>query len=326
MSKIKQLSNVLHPEVLLGRRGGLIDRKFCEFLLALNLGEAGEEALSGVGKGMTVNDARLLTGFLDGLRSGSASILPQFAYVISDFADQFKAGTGEVLYVGRDFFKALSSVDRGLMLEVMPKKMAYFIASPFVEDYKARGAYVIKNEDSFAVYEVGGLDVPGLPAKFVPGTFLHYALNVPVPDPSARTFQDIAKSLPADSSKYSTKNEKLVAEGNLRVLGYINAAIYANSADPELAKLAPVGTLNKRQRHASRLRHEHENLCTVPVTVLNRSYAMGHIYHLDKTSVKGHLRWQPCGTGLTQVKLIWINEHERHFKKQDATSEQVHPL
>jgi hypothetical protein len=38
-------------------------------------------------------------------------------------------------------------------------------------------------------------------------------------------------------------------------------------------------------------------------------------YHVDGTIVKGHFRWQPCGVRNSQVKLIWINEHERNFKQ-----------
>ena len=39
------------------------------------------------------------------------------------------------------------------------------------------------------------------------------------------------------------------------------------------------------------------------------------IYHVDSTRVSGHFRWQRYDKGLSKVKLTWINEHERNFRK-----------
>jgi hypothetical protein len=41
--------------------------------------------------------------------------------------------------------------------------------------------------------------------------------------------------------------------------------------------------------------------------------------HVDGCVVRSHYRWQPCGVGRSQVKLILVKEHERHFDRPTAT-------
>lgn len=43
------------------------------------------------------------------------------------------------------------------------------------------------------------------------------------------------------------------------------------------------------------------------------------MYFKDSAIRKGHFRWQRCGTGRTEVDLIWIDETTVHYKN-------VHPL
>ena len=40
----------------------------------------------------------------------------------------------------------------------------------------------------------------------------------------------------------------------------------------------------------------------------------GKKFTVDDAAVSGHWRWQPCGVGHTQVKLIYIEPHIRHYK------------
>ena len=47
------------------------------------------------------------------------------------------------------------------------------------------------------------------------------------------------------------------------------------------------------------------------------------IYHIDSTRVSGHFRWQRYDKGLSKVKLTWINEHQRCFRKHTTDSHQV---
>ncbi|NBO09725.1 MAG: hypothetical protein EBV30_10395, partial [Actinobacteria bacterium] len=93
----------------------------------------------------------------------------------------------------------------------------------------------------------------------------------------------------------------------------LNAAIYVHSSDPTLVRLPAEQELSNKKRAELRNRTGAENLCTVPVTLLNKDYHFERSYSVDSTTVRGHLRWQPCGAGRAQTRLIWIDEHERNY-------------
>mgnify|MGYP000533243118 CR=1 FL=1 len=50
------------------------------------------------------------------------------------------------------------------------------------------------------------------------------------------------------------------------------------------------------------------------MTFVGYDWKKPRVFGVESTTVTGHFRWQPYGPGRTQVKLIWISQHERHFK------------
>ena len=55
----------------------------------------------------------------------------------------------------------------------------------------------------------------------------------------------------------------------------------------------------------------------VPVNVIDSSY-LTTIIHVNETSVRGHFRLQPCGEGMTDRKLIWIEPYQKGPYKRIA--------
>jgi hypothetical protein len=93
----------------------------------------------------------------------------------------------------------------------------------------------------------------------------------------------------------------------------LKVLLYIHTGDPDLqpeAKRYPCAT-NKEKY----LRHI-ENHCPFTVHTIGYSFHERH-RHIDSTVVTGHFRWQPYGPKLSKVKLIWIDEHSRNYKKED---------
>jgi hypothetical protein len=93
----------------------------------------------------------------------------------------------------------------------------------------------------------------------------------------------------------------------------LKVLLYIHTGDPDLqpeAKRYPCATNPEKY-----IRHI-ENHC--PFTVLNLGYGFHERHrHVDSTMVTGHFRWQPYGQKLSKVKLIWIEAHERSYKKAE---------
>ena len=89
----------------------------------------------------------------------------------------------------------------------------------------------------------------------------------------------------------------------------VKCLLYIKSAKPDLESIwKPCLTKNpkKVKRHSS-------NYAPFPIEKVGFGFH-GKSTHVDTTSVSGHFRWQRVGPQLMQVKLIWIDEHERHYK------------
>lgn len=104
---------------------------------------------------------------------------------------------------------------------------------------------------------------------------------------------------------------------------------YIRSADPDLRHLRPEIPKHASERKLKAFKAENPNL--FPVTWVSWDWKRPRVYGVDETSVTGHFRWQPCGkrdpdTGImTQTKLIWIDEHIRHFADKGESVSKYFP-
>lgn len=87
--------------------------------------------------------------------------------------------------------------------------------------------------------------------------------------------------------------------------------LYIKSGEPDLTHEAGYYTPTKKPK---KLRQQQENFCRFDT--VNVGYGFHErLYHVDATSVVGHFRWQPYGPERGMVRLIWIDEHARHFNR-----------
>lgn len=309
---MKQLSKVIHPEIILGLRGL---KKYQE------LHDLHKELISRI-RYSDVHKAYECTGSLAVSFFQRDPISFSFHVLMKKFIESKEK---KVFYIPKDFAQTLSKIDRGVPSSVLkPGFIAYFqLADGALFDEKSpiQGAYVSVDYGS----EMG--DLKSEQKK------LEICVTYVCEDMSVAKFMfpvDDEKKLENMMGDYPQID--FVLSGNDDVLKeqkadfrdfplrcaafrcFINAAIYVHSADPEIANLLPVSSLNKTQRQAGRNKYSMENLCMLPMQVLNRSYALGRNYSVDSTIVESHPRWQRCGENFSEVKLIFVKEHERHYK------------
>ena len=85
--------------------------------------------------------------------------------------------------------------------------------------------------------------------------------------------------------------------------------LYINSGEPDLQDLKSVPCLTKKEK---KIRQHWRDHCPFDIVDVGYGYH-GKLFRVDETSVSGHFRWQPHGPDRSKVKLIWIDEHMRHY-------------
>lgn len=313
-----KFSNVIHPEILLGLRGAKIMTDYYNRVI----GCIGRPIS---GKGWEVNDERVATMFTQDPNFFSHYILCKI------FKDE---GSHKIYYVPKDFAKALSTIDKGIPSEILKKGfVAYFqLGAGALSDDAGpiEGGYVcVDTADRFGFKTVDPNKLCfALSYMNVPPRSLHEGGYWPVTKFMCEIDESKLNALIAKVKSHADttgaiKDGKLIFkpknlnedEEELRNAAFrcfINAAIYVHSSDPEVARLLPSKELSKAQK-AKQQSYGFENQCYMPMTVLNKSYALGRTYSVGETNVETHMRFQRCGKDLSEVKLVWVAPHVRHF-------------
>jgi hypothetical protein len=101
----------------------------------------------------------------------------------------------------------------------------------------------------------------------------------------------------------------------------LKSYLYICSGDPDLREYrAPKPPETGKVKKLRLWFRHHENQSLVDMVLVGFNFKKPTVYSVDRTSVVGHFRWQPCGPQRAQVKLIWIEAHERTFKtSQEGT-------
>lgn len=98
----------------------------------------------------------------------------------------------------------------------------------------------------------------------------------------------------------------------------LKCLLYIESGDPDLTQFKPAPPPTNNSKLKKWRRH---NEYSTEVIRVGFNYQKPILYNVDQTSVRGHWRWQPCGPNLELLKLIFINEHIRHFKNNEPIEE-----
>jgi len=230
---------------------------------------------------------------------------------------------GKAFYLPKSFAQDLSRVDRATPTSVLPDRfLGYFqFAEGSIKDENdwVEGGYVyigpaneigLKVEEGPANTRVAALSYVNAPSEHGISAVgrLTFALeNKKLAELSPVEWKDITIFEPSMRREEMEKHRLPVFQA------LINAAVYIHTEDPDLVRLPAEQELSNKKRSDLRQKTGAENLCTVPITLINKDYHHEREFSVDATTVRGHLRWQPCGSGRTQVKLIWIDEHERKY-------------
>lgn len=300
-----RLTKILTPEIVLGTRGSEDDIKFYKMYL---------NAISKIGPGMECGPPVLN---MDQITQTHFALCWKFR----------KQGGGKVFHIGRDFAHAMAGIEKDIPVDKLPDKFFAYFSFPEntftqFESSSVKGGFIYIGPAKETTMRLGQNAEYNatLESKVV---WLNYECDVPEAmkraNPDMRLWQtckfmmgldngtqaalDLAPQLP-DSDKASTDVAR----------AFINLALYIHSADPDLLPTRAVQQQSIKERKKFFVDNGVANHCTLPVTFVSWNYKQPFVYHKDMTTVRAHYRWQPCGPGFSQVKLVLIEEHERHFK------------
>lgn len=234
--------------------------------------------------------------------------------------------------VGVEFFKLVKELKRGLPANILAnsieKEKFHYI---LFNDYKFEGALIsILNltEIPDSLRTAFSIRISFIPKEYDPSnlkTFYIVSANQDILnlddlvqtdtlDPSEFDIKEMEKKDGELSAILCDSKTENIAYYRPLINGLINTLIYIYSKDPEIEELRPIKLYDKKEL-ASLSFEKKVNLCTIPVTLVNFSYH-GKVFSKNKTSVRPHLRWQQCGVGRKETKLIWVKEHTRTFNKE----------
>jgi hypothetical protein len=251
-------------------------------------------------------------------------------------AKQFRDLNGKVYYVPKNFAAALAEIDRPLPVEYFPYLFCGWIqfgeGGLSDEEGNIEGGFVyigpakhvalakegIPYDPELRVLQISYTTTPEK-ADVVLGSIQKFSTDL-----RKETLDELCADLPnvdyfiKGKPPTSEAPEEVQKKRNRVIRALINAALYISSSEPELMKLRPLEEMSHRQRSEYKKTHPVDNLCTLPITLVNWQYEGLRQSHVDSSLVQTHMRWQPCGPQNSQVKLIWVKEHERHYKKEES--------
>jgi len=302
-----RLTKILLPEIIKGTRGPEDAIRFYEKMTGM-IDEVGPH-------GLRVNDTRLAQSFDQVMQSNFA------------LAWKYKNQGARTYHIGRDFANAMVNVKKEIPLDLLPERFFAYFSFPEntftdVEEGAVAGGFIfIGDRSETIIRENANLDYG--PMKKV--VWINYIIPAKHPAKENAPFTLDMKCaglvMPLDEGiQKALEAPQLpnVGEAPTEVCrAFINLAIYINSLNPDVLPTKPIQDQSNSKRKEFYTKHGVANHCTVPVTFVSWNYKKPVTYSVDSTMVSSHFRWQRCGPGFSQVKLILIDEHERHFKEKE---------
>ena len=322
-----KLSKVLHPEIVLDKRGDE------------HLRRAYQKITAGLGHEVGRGYYSTLTSweFLD------PNIREHFL-----IAWKFRRERPPVYYVPKDFVEAISRVDRDIPVDLLPKTWFGYISfaegSMFDESDEIQGAYVYIGPPEQTAINPNqyGPDKICLWVSYVckdlprvqklraehgiqfweegdrKGMLLFPSVGRLLVELKSERFASIVKNIAVTDYTKGKVIQASSKDHEARDLVYrtlVNLVLYINSVDADLVKAPTTEHLSNRQKSERSNQGKPVNECAVPITLVSWNYRKPVQFQKDSTWVETHMRFQRCGPGFTQVKLIWVAPHERHFQK-----------
>lgn len=93
----------------------------------------------------------------------------------------------------------------------------------------------------------------------------------------------------------------------------LKCLIYIHSSEPNIVRSK--GSISNKKSIA-KIRKFYKHNC--PFDIATLGYSFHALNGGDEFMVRGHFRWQPCGTKLTEIKLIWIDTYAKNKKEGEG--------
>ena len=253
----------------------------------------------------------------------------------------------ELYQTSKPFFKALSNLKRGIPLnKINTQKIWYFIfpegfqllTKEGIKEYgQLVGCYVFfeKGHEAFAEenpgYSMNLIFDGGFAPKLEDNEYLTCIIKKFLLreenglikfDKTTREYMSEGmdeqfQKLGLADVNYSVDLNKYFDHDSIETLNtfLLNAHLYSESEDAVIDALKPAPRKSPKGPFKNKyFKYKGENQFPLPVKRLYWDYK-GKEYSKESTTVDTHLRWQPCGPQKSQVKLIWVKEHTRSYKK-----------
>jgi hypothetical protein len=306
-----RFSRILHPEIMLNRRGEKRAREIYQKALDM----------------IEITDNGVYFQAKDELSWVIAQSL-QRDHVFLRFMTNckiFKSKKSQVYHIGKDFLVALQKIDREIPLDVLPSSFSAYISfaedTVFDEEGSVEGGYVSigtgKNLGLKTEFENTLLISFSYICKVKNDDGMPPCVSLTVPLDAKRIDDLVSQVEPEDFFFTKVKPPANASKRNDVFKALLNAVIYLHSTEPFIEISRPIKqsgfSVNEHRRRGLII-----NDCTLPVSFLYPKYVQVKSYKVDSTWVDSHPRWQRCGANLAQVKLVFVTPHERRYKREDC--------
>lgn len=298
-----RFNKLIHPEILLDKRGSPFGRLFYKKIMA----------------GIDYDDHHFYMNGKFNLPLGENDR----RYL--NLMKVFKQKNGQVYHVNKDFLEALSKVDLAMPVDLLPNELIAYVsfAHHTLRDEKdwIQGGYVYIGKGYGATAGKRVLWVAFL-SDYVDEDSNTYVGTVYAPLEN-KTIEEILAGFEIKDElggliTAETPSDDTRKKRNVVIRALVNAVIYANCDNVIKLKVPASQDLSNSKWSAFKSKHGVGNECTLPVTFLNWSYKREREYAVGSSWVESFPRWQRCGPALSRVKFIFVEGFERKYKQKES--------
>jgi hypothetical protein len=243
--------------------------------------------------------------------------------IMSNFLLSYSMGLSKVYKVAERFGQHLLKTNLDVPCECLSTKMgqSFLFELPFT----------LKSTDgsqhrTVVVAVTGWHSKPGIDIKSVTkeeeSMYQDKAIAILAPDysPEGQVLETstyfVSPLRPGATIEQTIQENVMHMKGSLLSMDLIRLVakllLYIDSGEPDLVAEPVVACLTKKPK---KLRQHWRDHCPFETISVGYSYH-GRLYSKDASQVSGHFRWQTYGPERSKVKLIWIDEHVRHYKPE----------
>jgi hypothetical protein len=309
---LMRYDTILHPEMILNKRGPEFARSFLKS--ALDMIE--------VRKGGVYFEAHDPTSHFIAESLHRDKVFLRCLTTCKIFRDQ----KPPIYHIGRDFLQTLQKIDREIPVDILPEKfLAYFQFAEnaiFDDDGVVEGGYICIDRGinlgmTESLQDKRVLSFTYLCQPKVEGMSAFASMTVEL---DAKKISELSSGIIVEDHLLGeTRTPEQIEKRNNVFRALLNATIYLFSEDPVLEKTRPFREMGFSVKEMKR-RGLIINETLVPITFINREYTRPRERHVDATWVESFPRWQRCGPNFSKVKLVFVTAHERRFTSRESES------